>query len=280
MRAVTWNLFCGGVDGSSEERLHAQAEILNELEPDVLTLSECSWWDEAEERRLLWMAHMLGLTPVCMARSRIGDGRNYTTLLYRASRLRLVGRQRLGEGVFHHALVRARLRPLDEDSDREDFLALATHLAWTDGECRLREARWMTDYAGDFPGRPPRALLLGDLNCPSPQDRIDWRKVPKNLQSRYRLVNADGTFGDADTRALGVLTESGWQDPDTLLSTPRAATVGYYYANEPVPLRLDHILTAGFTVHDYRTHDTKAARQASDHLPVVAVVDSAPGTTP
>ncbi|WP_254648623.1 endonuclease/exonuclease/phosphatase family protein [Streptomyces sp. GbtcB6] len=274
MRAVTWNLFCGGVDGSSEERLHAQAEILAGLEPDVLALQECTQWDEAEERRLLWMADTLGLTLVSMARSRIGDGRNHTALLYRSSKLRLVGRRRLGEGVFHHALIRARFRLFEADNDHGDFLALATHLSYTDGESRLREARWMTDYAGDFPGVPPRAVLLGDMNCPSPSDEPDWDKVPRNLQSRYRLVQDDGTFGDTDTRAMQVLLESGWQDPETITGTRRAATVGYYYRNEPVPLSLDHALVYGLQVYGYHTHDTAGARKVSDHLPVVLDVEA------
>ncbi|MEU9270043.1 endonuclease/exonuclease/phosphatase family protein [Streptomyces sp. NPDC048251] len=274
MRAVTWNLFCGGVDDSSEKRLHAQAEILASLNPDVLALQECTQWDEADERRLLWMAHALGLTPVCMARSREGDSRNHTALLYRSSKLHLVGRRRLGEGVFHHALIRARLRPLEADNDHDDFLALATHLTWTDGESRLREARWMTDYAGDFPGVPPRALLLGDLNCPHPSDQPDWDQAPQNLQSRYRLVQDDGTFGATDTRAVQVLLESGWQDPQAATGRPRAATVGYFYRNEPVPLRLDHALAYGLQVYDYRTYDTATARTVSDHLPVVLDVEA------
>ncbi|MEV1083508.1 hypothetical protein AB0I98_35720 [Streptomyces sp. NPDC050211] len=170
------------------------------------------------------MAHTLGLTPVCMARSRIGDTPYHTALLYRASKLRMIGRRRLGEGVFHHALIRARLRPLEADNDHDDFLALATHLTYTDGDSRLREARWMTDYAGDFPGVPPRALLLADMNCPSPSDRPDWDNVPRNLQSRYRLVQDDGTFGDTDTRAVQVLLESGWQDPETLTGPRPSAT--------------------------------------------------------
>ncbi|MGW0332268.1 endonuclease/exonuclease/phosphatase family protein [Streptomyces sp. NPDC003011] len=271
---MTWNLFGGGVDGSSEKRLHAQADILAALEPDILALPECTRWDEDEDRRLLYMAHTLGLAPVGMARSRNGDSRNHTALLYRSSKLRLIGRLRLGEGVFHHALIRARLRPREATSGHHDFLALATHLTHTDGDTRLREARWLTDYAGDFPGVPPRALLLGDMNCPSPCDEINWDKVPRNLQSRYRLVKNDGTFGDADTRAVQLLLEAGWQDPETLTGTPRAATVGYYYRNEPVPLRLDHALVYGLHVLDYRTHDTANARQVSDHLPVVLDVES------
>ncbi|WP_026151107.1 endonuclease/exonuclease/phosphatase family protein [Streptomyces prunicolor] len=275
-RAVAWNLYNGGVDDSSEKRLRRQADILSGLEPDILALSECTGWDAEGRRRLLWIAHVLGLTPVTMERSRMGLMPNYTAMLYRSSKLHLVSWDRPAEGVFHHALIRARLRPLEAENDDADFLALATHLSYTDGDTRLREARWMTDYAGDFPGAPSRGLILGDLNCPSPEDRLDWDKVPRNLQSRYRLVKEDGTFGDADVRAIQVLLESGWQDPETLTGRPRDATVGYFYANEPVPLRLDHLLTYGLRVLDYRTYDTAEARRCSDHLPVVGEFDTAP----
>ncbi|MEO3972471.1 endonuclease/exonuclease/phosphatase family protein [Streptomyces sp. CAU 1734] len=272
LRAVTWNLRCGGIDDGSERRLRAQGRILAGLRPDLLALQECTHWDEQEERRLLWMCRNLGMEAVHMARSRVGDGRNHTTLLYRPSALRLVGRRTLGDQVFHHALIRARLRPVAAgEADHSDFLALATHLAHTDGETRLREARWLTDYAGAFPGTPGRALLLGDLNCSGVYDTDppDWSLVPHNLHSRYRRVTADGRFGAMDRRAVRVLLASGWTDPQTFTRHPRTPTVGYAYANEPVPLRLDHILVRDLPVTAYRTHDTPEARAASDHLPVV-----------
>lgn len=271
LRAVTWNLYCGGVDGTSEERLHTQAEILAGLKPDVLALQECTGWDEQEERRLLWMARTLGMAPVRMARSFIGDGRNFTTLLYRPSTLHLVGRRILGVEVFHHALIRARLRPVGAEDGSRDLLAFATHFTHTDGETRLREARWLTDYAGAFPGMPSRAMLLGDLNCSGAYDTDpeDWDLVPRNLHSRYRQVDDAGRFGAMDRRAIQVLINSGWADPQSLTGEDRAATVGYAYANEPVPLRLDHIFIRGLPATVYRTYDSPAVRALSDHLPVI-----------
>ncbi|MEO3975812.1 endonuclease/exonuclease/phosphatase family protein [Streptomyces sp. CAU 1734] len=273
LRAVTWNLQGGGIDGASEQRFHAQAEILAGLRPDILALQECTHWDEHDDQRLLWMCRQLDMAPILMAPSRIGDGRNHTALLHRPSRLHLLERRALAPQAFHHALIRTRLRPADADAgdDSRDLLALATHLTHTDGETRLREARRLTDYAGDFPGTPGRALLLGDLNCSGIHDtEPDWDSlVPRNLHSRYRHVTAEGRFGTTDRRAVRVLIESGWTDPQTLTGQERSATVGHAYANEPVPLRLDHILTRDLPTHSYRTLDTPTTRAASDHLPVI-----------
>ncbi|MFE6737536.1 endonuclease/exonuclease/phosphatase family protein [Streptomyces tubercidicus] len=271
LRAVVWNLYLGGLDGASEDRLKRQAEILLDLRPDVLCLPECNRWDENNERHLWWMANLLNLQPVAMARSRLGTPpiQNHTTLLYRPSTLRLVERAIVGRGVFHHALVRARMRLVGERDDRRDFLVLATHLSYTDGETRLHEARWMTDYGGEFPGVPPRGVLLADLNTPD-REPLDWSLIPKNLHSRYRIVREDGTFGGTDQRALGALLRSGWQDPQTVTGVQRAPTVGYFYPTEPVPWCLDYALVNGMNVKKYFTHDTPQARASSDHLPVVA----------
>ncbi|MEU9190119.1 endonuclease/exonuclease/phosphatase family protein [Streptomyces sp. NPDC048484] len=270
LRAVTWNLLNGGVDDSSEERFHTQTDIVKEIRPDVLALQECTLWDEDDNRRLTAMAGELGLKAVAMLPSRIGDGRNFTALLYRPAQLHLVDWKQRGQGALHHAMIRARLRPLDTPDGSADFNALATHLAFTDGDTRLAEVRgWATDFAGEFPGAPPRSLLLGDLNCARLYDTFDWNLIPRNLHARYRRILPNGHFGDADLRALQVLLASGWQDPESLTQTLRKATVGYYYDNEPQPLCLDHILVHGFTVHAYWTYDTPAARASSDHLPTV-----------
>ncbi|MET9566800.1 endonuclease/exonuclease/phosphatase family protein [Streptomyces tauricus] len=270
LRAVTYNLLNGGVDGRSEERFDAQLGIIKSLVPDVLALQECTRWDENDNRRLNTMAKETEMSVVAMVPSRIGDRRNFTALLYRPARLRLLDRRQRGKGVLHHAMIQAHLRPLDAPDDSADFTALGTHLAHTDGDTRLAEVRgWATDLGGAFPGTPRRAMLLGDLNCARTTDTFDWDLVPLNLHARYRLVRPDGTFGDADLRAMQVLLASGWQDPETITKIRRTPTVGYYYANEKGDVCLDHILVRGLTVRSYETYDTEMARRVSDHLPTV-----------
>ncbi|MFF3277292.1 endonuclease/exonuclease/phosphatase family protein [Streptomyces chrestomyceticus] len=271
VRAVVWNLLTGGLDGEDEERLFGQAEILRSLRPDILCLPECTRWNEDYHRRLWWMALRLDMKPVAMLRSRHGREpvENYTALLYRPSRFRVVRWERRGTDVFHHALIRALLRPADAVDDRDDVLVLGTHLSWTNGDARLNEVRgWMTDDAGEFPGVPPRGIVLADMNTPD-REPESWDLIPANLHPRYRLALPDGTFGGADQRAVRMMLQSGWHDPQDLTGVRRAATVGYWYANEPVPWCLDYALVRGLDVQTYRTYDTPRARELSDHLPVV-----------
>ena len=272
-RAVTWNLYNGGLDnnGQDDRRFQTQGEILADLAPDVLCLPEATWWHEDGDKRLDQMAERLGMRPVAMVRSRLGTppNPNNTALLYRPTVLELVDWRHLGADIFHHALIYAHLRPRGTSDDSRDFFVLATHLSWRHGDARLDEVRgWMTDYAGDFAGIPSRGMLIGDLNVPDRRPP-SWTFVPPHLHARYRQVLPDGAFGDVDQRALRVLIESGWQDPQTLTGQRRAPTVGYYYPNEPVYWCLDHALLKGMPASEYFTHDTPEARAASDHLPVV-----------
>lgn len=203
-----------------------------------------------------------------MAPSRVGDGANHTALLYNSRAFRLVDTPTLrGEGAFHHALIRAVFRPVGREDARADFLVLATHLNPFDGDARLGEARYITDYGGAFPGMPPRAVWIGDLNTPDREPPGGWDAVPTNLHSRYRLVLPDGTFGGADQRALRVPLQSGWQDPHDLLGITRPPTVGHYYPNERVPWALDYALVAGLDVAQVFTHPWDIGFRLSDHLP-------------
>ncbi|MFD3422436.1 endonuclease/exonuclease/phosphatase family protein [Streptomyces decoyicus] len=267
---MSYNIYLGGVDGADETRLHTQVDILSGLEPDIVCLQECTWGDEDNQRRLEYVANALGLRAVAMVRSHTSSIANFTTLLYRPSRLKLIDWQHRGKGAFLHTLIRARFRPVDaaDDDHDADFLVLGTHLNWTDGESRLQEVRWMTDDGDALPGTPQQAFALGDFNTPDREPK-SWSLIPRNLHSRYRLVKTNGRFGKADRRAVRVLLASGWQDPQKLVSKKRAPTVGYYYPNEPVPWCLDYALVRGVKVIDYRTVDTPQARAVSDHLPVV-----------
>jgi endonuclease/exonuclease/phosphatase family metal-dependent hydrolase len=243
VRFGTWNLGNGGTDGPDETRRQTQPDILNGLDLDVLAIQELTGWETQDWWRLYDFAQRLGLTPLPPVTSRVGDQHNHFALLYRSSRVRVLAyNPAVSEGRFHHGLARARV----ENGGRE-LMVLATHLAYTTGETRLGEAGLMTDYAGPFPGRPRDAVLLGDLNCPSNDDpEPDWNRVPPNLHPRYRIIREDGTFGPADRRALRALLGAGWTDPQTLVGEPRAATVGYWYENEPVPL-CDRITGIGLT---------------------------------
>ncbi|WP_050512034.1 endonuclease/exonuclease/phosphatase family protein [Streptomyces rimosus] len=284
-RYVTWNLDNGGIDrNGTEVRRLDQIGVLGGLDPkpDILALQEITGWQRDDWARLYELANQLGMVPLPPVTSHVGDGTNHLALLYRPTSVTVLGYQQVPTGgAFHHGLARARVI-----IDGTETMILATHLCPYEGDTRLREARWITDYAGPFPGRPDNAVLLGDLNVadrgPTAETPIgqspepDWdHDVPPNLQARYRLVADDerqgGAFGDTDRRALNVLYAAGWTDPQDLLPDyPRQATVGHRYANEPTPLRLDHILYAGRQIDPahYATIANETTRSASDHLPV------------
>ncbi|MFH7336624.1 endonuclease/exonuclease/phosphatase family protein [Streptomyces sp. KHY 26] len=269
LRAITYNTFCGGLDAGDDARLRVQTDMLAGLKPDLLCLQECTGWTN---RHLCQVANTLRMVPIAMVRSRVHrepGTPNGTTLLYKPSVLQLVDWCALGQGVFHHALIQAWLRPRAAVDDSCDFLAFGTHFAWPDGDGRLREARMLTDYGGAFPGAPGGAVLLGDLNTPD-REPDDWAVIPKNLHSRYRFVRPSGKFGGTDQRAVHVLLESGWRDPQMVFGDPAAATVGHFWDTEPNPWRLDYTFTAGHVqATDYFVWDTPVARRLSDHLPVV-----------
>ncbi|GLX54450.1 hypothetical protein Shyhy01_73990 [Streptomyces hygroscopicus subsp. hygroscopicus] len=219
LRAITYNTFCGGLDAGDDARLRVQTDMLAGLKPDLLCLQECTGWTN---RHLCQVANTLRMVPIAMVRSRVHrepGTPNGTTLLYKPSVLQLVDWCALGQGVFHHALIQAWLRPRAAVDDSCDFLAFGTHFAWPDGDGRLREARMLTDYGGAFPGAPGGAVLLGDLNTPD-REPDDWAVIPKNLHSRYRFVRPSGKFGGTDQRAVHVLLESGWRDPQMSSVTP------------------------------------------------------------
>ncbi|SEO93462.1 Exonuclease III [Actinacidiphila rubida] len=272
MRAVTYNLLNGGLDDGDDARLLRQVDILAGLAPDVLTLQECTGWPPrlAEE-----VAAALGMSVALTATSGTGSGLNATVLFHRPSVLKLVApAAQRGQGIYTHALIKAHLRPVDAEDTSGDFLALGTHLSWSGAAARLTEVTgYLTDFAGDFPGTPARALLMMDANTPAPYDRRPWRwsKIPTNLQPRYRRIRPSGRLAGIDRAAMRALLNAGWQDPQAHIRGRRAATVGYYYANERVPWHLDHILLAGPwpKAANYRTVDTHELRALADHLPVV-----------
>ncbi|SFD60345.1 MULTISPECIES: endonuclease/exonuclease/phosphatase family protein [Streptomyces] len=281
VRAASWNLYVGGIDGGDETRRKQQISVLaDEItqtygEPDIVTLTEMTHWDAGGWWRLQELAEalrMAWLTPVTSrVSSDVGTSPNHLAILYRPERVNVLRYQApVGNGAFHHGLARAHLA-----IDGVEFAVLATHLAWTDGDTRLREARWMTDNAGPFPGQPRNALLMGDLNVLAEQDpEPDWNLIPRNTWSRYRQIHADGSWGPADRRALRVLLNSGWIDPQTVVRQARKPTVGHYPTDSAQPSRIDHALVTGeVRPKVYATHASELADSASDHRPIVLTAE-------
>ncbi|NUS17022.1 MAG: endonuclease/exonuclease/phosphatase family protein [Streptomyces sp.] len=265
---MTWNLLNGGMDHGDPARLRDQITLIRAYAPDVLFLPEATMW-HLDPGLLELVEAGSGLATAMLARA---DG-HHNGLLYNPRRLAVVGQVTLrARKLFHHALMCAVFHPLEMSDDRADFLALATHLDPCDPGRRLSEARWMTDYAGAFPGYPPRSVLLGDLNTPD-REPPSWDLVPRHLHSRYRKINDIGVFGDVDQDATRVLRAVGWRDPHEMLGVTRPPTVGFFYDDEPVSWAIDYALLAGLTPRQVYTHPWSTDFTSSDHLPRFVDVD-------
>lgn len=266
IKLIAYNAFLGGDDGGDESRREAQVQYLATQDADLLWITEASGWHRDHGRRIRDLAIATGTMHLPPVTSHIGDGHNQSVLFFRPSRLREVTYRELARGAFHHGATRAEF-----EINGTRLLILGTHLAYADGDSRLREAHHFADYARPFGTYPSNAILVGDLNMPddTDEDPIDWDQVPQNLWHRYREFD-DGTFGKLDRRARDMLLASGWRDPQHDVDQERAATTGYWWKNELVPMRIDQALVTGdqLEVVDYRTHDTPELRKLSDHLPL------------
>jgi hypothetical protein len=77
-----------------------------------------------------------------------------------------------------------------------------------------------------------------------------------------------------DKRAERMLRQAGWRDPQQYVTAQRAPTTGYWYANEPLPLRLDQARLTGTRIEvlESRTLVSDELDALSDHRPVILVV--------
>ncbi|MGW6603129.1 hypothetical protein [Streptomyces sp. NPDC055036] len=254
-----WNTLLGGIDrddrGFHDHRFEQQIDYLASLpDLDFLWIMEGTDWHLGEGRRIHDVAEATGLTaiPYEYETSRPQEGRHHTVLFYRAEKARLVTAGDLGRGAISLGATRAEF-----EVNGVRLLLLGAHLSYSCGTARLGEAHHLADYGRQFDHWPQDSVLLMDANSPDRRDPEpqDWSAIPRNLWHRYRKVLPDGEFGGWDLDAVNLLIASGWRDPQDEIPLRRRPTVGYWYANEQVPLHLDQALVTGrrIEVTDYRT---------------------------
>ncbi|MFE3146537.1 endonuclease/exonuclease/phosphatase family protein [Streptomyces sp. NPDC059218] len=274
LRVVTYNVCEGGLDGDGVEngtgaidisRWEQQIDLMGRLEPDVLCLQECKYYDRGGFEMAKRTGQALDMEWYLAPSS--SHGSHLMTLV----NPRVVEVRRFvpdaAERKLHHTLARA---DLVARRTGWNFTVLNTHLDPFSPANRIREASWLTEY-----GARDDVILAGDLNSEAPGDPAvtSWGWLPKELHSRHRFQNPDGTYAGSDRRALSALLHAGFRDPVTHLGFPPARTVGYWSPSERRDFRSDYVLPSrglaprlkNLLVPD--THDTRAM---SDHLPVCA----------
>lgn len=267
LRIGTYDLFYGGRDRDGRYvRWSEQIAMLRRLPLDVLCLQAATHWDRNRGARVKATATELGMTAKL---ARVKNGSHLVTLV-REPKVQITHfYPDIVEGRFLHTASRADLQVEGVDWP---LRLLHTHFSPVGPEDRAREAGWLTEYGGR-----PDTLLIGNLNSSAPDDpQPPWDWIPRHLHSRYRIQNPDGSYGDADRRAMHALLHAGFQDPAALLDVGRQGTVGYEYPPDVFEQRSDYVLPTSRLLNtraelvSYGVVDNETTRSLSTHLPVVA----------
>ena len=264
LTVMTYNIKTGGGD-----RLDAITRVIAGQRPDILAAQELRSFDRDNGRLLRRLADGTGMRPF-LARSLLGQP--VAVLVREPVPVRSAGRIRR---PFHHAAQRVVV-----GTDRGELAMIGAHLSPYWGWWRQREARWLA--ARTDPAR--MALVLGDLNTLDPwtEHAERLRRLPAEFRSRHVLR---GGHGQVDSRAIRTLAAAGFVD---LFRTTRAdgridagekdytAPTEHGGGREFSGMRLDYILgtppVAALT-RQCTIISGGDAEHASDHYPVVAVLD-------
>ncbi|WP_432976709.1 endonuclease/exonuclease/phosphatase family protein [Dactylosporangium sp. CA-233914] len=264
IRAVSWNLLSYGKSAVSTRR--GQHELLRFLRPDVVCLQEIYTVgaDVAELGQLVSsIAEALGMAAFAVP-ARHSDC--HLAILWRPEYDVLS--KRAYDLLMWHGLGIVRL---DVGADVPLTVAV-THLGpWNPGK-QLDDAFTLT---GQLPLSD--AVLLGtDWNSfgadPGYDVEPDWSALPPEWTARHVRWNDDPSAPwVADRRPAQLMQRSGFHDAAPTLRVPWKATGGHhggwgrrediFWTTRPAALR------------GYQVIDTPAARQLSDHLPIVVDLD-------
>lgn len=143
----------------------------------------------------------------------------------------------------------------------------AVHAAWTERR-RILELRALlksiTQYQHGF------HMLTGDFNTLAPGELLDLRKLPGRLRA---LVWLSG--GSVRWRTIQIILDAGYVDA---YRTSYPGVSGFTFPTWDPHARLDYF----FTPLKYSAHvrsceivDVPGVREASDHLPLMAIIDVA-----
>ena len=261
MRIVSYNIWDGGVNEAGGDRQEKLLGILQNLDPDLLLLTEaCGFTSPTKDPFQMWQKR-LG-----MKGEMIETSSGFHLALLAKDPITITSVEAVHKQIFYHGCLSAQVKtPLG------DLLVLGVHLNPFDPESRLSETRHISREAH----ADKNVILLGDFNSFSPSDEVHeslWKLPPRILARHIRDTDHPKDF---DSRALAILEYAGFtdlfrtmnpQDPGwtipTDIGSPFHTThmrLDYMFATEPMAKRVSKIEVL-------RTAETKTA---SDHFPLV-----------
>lgn len=244
IRAGTYNLFEGGLDGDGDRaddaRLNEQICLLSKLRPDLLGLQEATW-GACAQTRIRHVAQTLGMSWYTVARSNF-YGCDIAVLVRESDYLKVTRRHHLTGPPFTHAHVDVELY-LAQWHRRVHFMV--GHLSPSSPTIRRAEAELVGVYRGlDL-------IYVADFNAAALDDHpdttgIDPLKVARKLDTAPAEELAAAGFCDVASH-LGDSTPTVGHGDDTLAyrcdriytTLPRESIRGYGVVQEKRPLS-DH----------------------------------------
>jgi endonuclease/exonuclease/phosphatase family metal-dependent hydrolase len=165
--------------------------------------------------------------------------------------------------ISRHAFLE--IRPAGSDMRVFGVHLSAVHAAWTESH-RVVELRALLKAIAQF--QTGFHVLTGDFNTLAPGELLDFRKLPARLRA---LVWMSG--GKVRWRTIQIVLDSGYVDAYRSLHT----TPGFTFPTWDPHVRLDYLFVQQRDVARLKSceiMDVPGAREASDHLPLLSVVDA------
>ena len=247
LRILSYNIRKGG-----KGRERELAAVISACSPDVVVLQEASDPDV--------VARVAAAAGMAQHGSRTGESLGFLS----RRRVTHVGWHR--PRLSRHAFLEIQLA----DSETRIFGVhlSAVHAAWTEHRRTVELRALLKSIAQHQHGFH---VLAGDFNTLAPGDLLDVRKLPGRLRA---LVWLSG--GKVRWRTIQIILDGGYID---VYRTKYPKLPGFTFPTWDPHVRLDYFfLPNRYTpqLQSCEIMDVPGARDASDHLPLLAVFDAPP----
>lgn len=268
MKVMSWNTLYGGFDVNDDRRFKLQADVIANVEPDVLPLQEARHFEADGCRRLFEVEQAIGMRGFLALAPDTGQN----TAVFARPGIEPVS-FRSDSAHFHHAAALATMRVPGFD---RPITFISVHLCPVGVPMRLIEAANLVPFAAP----DGWVLVAGDFNSILPHAaEPEWGDLSCHHRARY--TGPDGKT--ADRRVLETLEGAGYVDIACKLgghATPTAPGSAFPHA-EFVPFRADYFLASAplsRCANSYAVIRNEKTDQASDHYPIVSEFAQGPGS--
>jgi exodeoxyribonuclease III len=251
MKLMTYNLLNGAIDQFDEV-----IKVINDIQPDFLTLNEANGFDKNNNQRLKEFAVRTKLLQCHLAIC--GDGDSYHVAVF--SKTPFVSLKEI------NPMARAGILVII-NSPIGEIAIVGTHLTPYTEDLRIKEANRIITALSTF----KKAIIMGDLNSLSQEDGykpsiinafndMQKKKFTKAGKLRFDVIRTFNKAGFADTaRMLG-------KEKD--ITAPTLLNEFSAHLN----MRLDYVLVSDAiksNVQQYEVIKNDRTEKASDHYPVI-----------